>query len=44
MSDEGVANNIDTGKYEWSEYPEEQEVLILPNFSFTVLNIIDDIA
>ena len=42
-SDSGVPSNIDTslgkGGVEWSDFEEEQEVLILPNFCFTTLDI-----
>lgn len=41
--DSGIITNIDTscnmGGLQWSDYPAEKEVLILPNFCFTVLDI-----
>jgi len=42
--DSGVPNNIDTslnkGGVCWSDFEEEKEVLILPNFCFTTLDIV----
>ena len=42
----GMLTNIDTsrnlGGIFWSDFPDEEEVLILPNFCFTTLDIVKD--
>jgi len=50
--DQGVPTNIDTslqmgpngikGERKWSDFAHEKEVLILPNFCFTVLDIVEN--
>jgi hypothetical protein len=40
-TDKEVPTNIDVDKIKCSDYPGEKEVLIMPNFCFTVLEIDD---